>query len=127
LALTTIAFTTAVFGVFAVIYVSIYARRIEIGMMKALGMKRRQLTGMLNLEAIAITLGAALAGITAGATMSYIIYYGERALSQQSTKFAVDTTVIPFIVFMIVLASVISATFSSRRIVKKRAVEILRM
>jgi ABC-type lipoprotein release transport system permease subunit len=35
--------------------------------------------------------------------------------------------VIPFIVLMIVLASVISATFSARRIVKKRAVEILRM
>ncbi len=127
LVLTTIAFTTAVFGVFAVIYVSIYARRIEIGMMKAVGMKQRELTGMLNLEAIAMTLGAALAGITAGAAMSYIIFFGERALSQQPAKFAVDTTVIPFIVFMIVLASVISATFSSRRIVKKPAVEILRM
>ncbi len=127
LVLTSIAFTTAVFGVFAVIYVSIYSRRIEIGMMKAMGMKRRQLTGMLNLEAIAMTLGAALAGITAGAAMAYIVFYGERALSQQPTRFAVDTTVIPFIVLMIVLASMISATFSARRIVKKPAVEILRM
>ena len=127
LALTTIAFTTAVFGVFAVIYVTIYSRRIEIGMMKAMGMKRRQLTGMLNIESITMTLGAALAGITAGAMMGYIAFYGERALSQQPTIFAVDTTVIPFIVIMIVLASMISATFSARRIVSKRAVEILRM
>lgn len=127
LALTSIAFTTAVFGVFAVIYVTIYSRRIEIGMMKAMGMKRRQLTGMLNIESITMTLGAALAGITAGAMMGYIAFYGERALSQRPTIFAVDTTVIPFIVIMIVLASVISATFSARRIVSKRAVEILRM
>jgi ABC-type antimicrobial peptide transport system permease subunit len=127
LVLTTIAFTTAVFGVFAVIYVTIYARRIEIGMMKAMGMKRREITGMLNIESIAITLGAALAGITAGAAMSYVIFYGERALSQQPMIFAVDTTVIPFIVIMIVLASMIGATLSARRIVKKRAVEILRM
>ncbi|MGD2049101.1 MAG: ABC transporter permease, partial [Chloroflexota bacterium] len=127
LALTTIAFTTAVFGVFAVIYVTIYSRRLEIGMMKAMGMKRRQLTGMLIVESIAMTLGAALAGITAGAMMGYIAFYGERALSQRPTIFAIDTTVIPFIVLMIVLASVISATFSARRIVKKRAVEILRM
>jgi ABC-type antimicrobial peptide transport system permease subunit len=127
LALTTIAFTTAVFGVFAVIYVTIYSRRLEIGMMKAMGMKRRQLTGMLIIESITMTLGAALAGITAGAMMGYIAFYGQRALSQRPTIFAVDTTVIPFIVFMIVLASVIGATFSSRRIVKKRAVEILRM
>lgn len=127
LVLTTIAFTTAVFGVFAVIYVAIYARRIEIGMMKAMGMRRRELTGMLNVESIAMTLGAALAGITAGAAMGYVIFFGERALAQQAADFAVDTTVIPFIVLMIVLASMISASLSARRIVKKRAVEILRM
>jgi putative ABC transport system permease protein len=127
LVLTTIAFTTAVFGVFAVIYVTIYARRIEIGMMKAMGMRRREITGMLNIESITMTLGSALAGITAGAAMGYIAFYGERVLSQRPAIFAVDTTVIPFIVLMIVLASMIGATFSARRIVKKRAVEILRM
>jgi ABC-type antimicrobial peptide transport system permease subunit len=127
LVLTTISFTTAVFGVFAVIYVNVYARRIEIGMLKAIGMKRGELTWMLNLESITMTLGAALAGIVAGATMSYIIFYGERALSQRPTSFAVDTTVVPFIVIMVVLASVLGATLSARRIVKKRAVEILRM
>jgi putative ABC transport system permease protein len=127
LILTTIAFTTAVFGVFAVIYVTIYARRIEIGMMKAMGMRRRELTGMLNIESVTMTLGAALAGIAAGASMGYIIFYGERALTQRPSIFAVDTTVIPFIVLMVVLASMISATLSARRIVKKRAVEILRM
>jgi putative ABC transport system permease protein len=127
LVLTSISFTTAVFGVFAVIYVTVYARRIEIGMLKAMGMKRRQLTGMLILESIAMTLGAALAGITAGATMGYIAFYGERALSQRPAMFAVDTTVVPFIVILVVLASMLGATFSARRIVKKRAVEILRM
>jgi putative ABC transport system permease protein len=127
LVLTTIAFTTAVFGVFAVIYVSIYARRIEIGMLKAMGMQRRELTGMLNVESIAMTLGSALAGITAGAVMGYIIFFGERALGQRPADFAMDTTVIPFIVLLIVLASMISASLSARRIVKKRAVEILRM
>jgi ABC-type antimicrobial peptide transport system permease subunit len=127
LTLTTIAFTTAVFGVFAVIYVSIYARRIEIGMLKAMGMRRRELTSMLNIESVTMTLGAALAGITAGAAMGYIIFYGERALAQRPVNFAVDSVVIPFIVLMIVLASMISATLSARRIVRKRAVEILRM
>ncbi len=127
LILTTIAFTTAVFGVFAVIYVTIFARRIEIGMMKAMGMKRRQLTGMLIIESITMTLGAALAGIVAGASMGYITFYGDRILSQRPASFAVDTTVIPFIVLMVVLASMLGATFSARRIVKKRAVEILRM
>jgi putative ABC transport system permease protein len=127
LALTTISFTTAVFGVFAVIYVTVYARRIEIGMMKAMGMKRRQLTGMLVIEAIVMTLGAALAGIAAGAAMGYVTYYSQRILAQEHVNFAVDTTVIPFIMIMVVIASILGAAFSARRIVKKKAVEILRM
>jgi ABC-type antimicrobial peptide transport system permease subunit len=127
LILTVISFTTAVFGVFAVIYVTIYARRIEIGMMKAMGMRRRHLTGMLIVEAIAMTLGAALAGIAAGATMGYVSFWGDRVLQERPMIFAVDTTVMPFIVIMVVLASILGAAFSARRIVKKRAVEILRM
>jgi len=127
LVLTLISFTTAVFGVFAVIYVNVYARRIEIGMMKALGMKRGELTWMLNLESITMTLGAAFAGIIAGAVMSYIIFYGERFLTQRPNAFAIDTTVVPFIVLMVVLASILGATLSAQRIVKKKAVEILRM
>ncbi len=127
LVLTTISFTTAVFGVFAVIYVTVYSRRLEIGMMKAIGMKRRQLTGMLIIESITMTLGAALAGIAAGAAMGYIAFYGDRALSQRPADFAFDTTVVPFIVIMVTLASILGAAFSARRIVTKRAVEILRM
>jgi ABC-type lipoprotein release transport system permease subunit len=127
LTLTLISFTTAVFGVFAVIYVSIYARRVEIGMLKAMGMKRRELSGMLIVEAIAMTLGAALAGILAGALMGYISFYSDRIFSQRPAVFAVDTTVVPFIVIMVVLASTLGAAFSARRIVRMRAVEILRL
>ncbi len=127
LVLTVISFTTAVFGVFAVIYVTIYARRLEIGMMKAVGMLRRELTGMLVIEAITMTLGAALAGITAGAAMGYISFYMDKILQEQPVIPALDLTVAPFIVIMVVLASILGAVFSARRIVKKQAVEILRM
>ncbi len=126
LVLTVISFTTAVFGVFAVIYVTIYARRLEIGMMKALGTRTRELTGMLIVESIAMTLSAALAGITAGGAMGYLFAYTDNITRQRPMQFAVDTTVMPFIVIMVVLASILGATFSARRIVKKKAVEILR-
>ncbi|MEM7119273.1 MAG: FtsX-like permease family protein [Chloroflexota bacterium] len=127
LVLTSISFTTAVFGVFAVIFVTIFSRRLEIGMLKAIGMKRKELTGMLIVESITMTLGAALAGITAGASMGYISFYSSRILAQTPTRFTVDTTVVPFIVILIVVASILGATFSARRIVKRRAIEILRM
>jgi putative ABC transport system permease protein len=127
LGLTAISFTTAVFAVFAVIYVTVYARRIEIGMLKSMGMLRRQLTGMLTLEAIAMTLGSALAGITAGATMAYVNYYINAIMGQRPVVFTIDKIVMPAIIIMVVLASILAATLSARRIVRKPAVEILRM
>jgi ABC-type antimicrobial peptide transport system permease subunit len=127
LILTGISFTTAVFGVFAVIYVTIYARRLEIGMMKAMGTRGWELTGTLVIESITMTLSAALAGIAAGASMGYVFVYGDNLLAQRPTTFAVDTTVVPFVVIMVVLASIVSAAFSSRRIIRQKAVEILRM
>jgi ABC-type antimicrobial peptide transport system permease subunit len=78
-------------------------------------------------ESIAMTLSAALAGITAGATMGYLFAYLDNLTAQRPMQFALDTTVMPFVVIMVVLASILGAAFSARRIVKKRAVEILRM
>jgi ABC-type lipoprotein release transport system permease subunit len=127
LVLTLLSFTTAIFGVFAVIYVTIYARRREIGMIKAVGARRRELNGMLSLESIAMTLGAALTGILAGATMAYLYALVENALTQRPQRFAIDTTVMPAIVLLVTAASILGTVFSARRIVRRRAVEILRM
>jgi ABC-type antimicrobial peptide transport system permease subunit len=96
-------------------------------MMKAFGMRTWELTGMLIIESIAMTLGAALAGIAAGTTMAYLSTVGEKVLQQQPYKLAVDTIVMPFIVVLVVLASMLGAAFSARRIVKHKAIEILRM
>jgi putative ABC transport system permease protein len=127
LVLTLISFATAVFGVFAVIYVTIYARRMEIGMLKAVGTRNWELNGMLSVESITMSLSAALAGILAGSTMGYLFALFDNAASQRPQQFAIDTTVMPFIVIMVVLASILGTIFSARRIIKRKAVEILRM
>jgi len=127
LVLTLISFITAVFGVFAVIYVTIYARRREIGMMKAVGARSWELYGILCVESIAVTLSAALAGILAGSTTGYMFAFAESTVAQRPQQFVIDTTVIPFIVIMVTLASILGTVFSARRIVKRKAVEILRM
>ena len=127
LVLTLLSFITAVFGVFAVIYVTIYARRREIGMMKAVGARNWELNGMLSVESIAMTLSAALAGILAGSTMAYLLAFALNVAEQRPQQFAIDTTVMPFIVIMVTLASILGTVFSARRIVKRKAVEILRM
>jgi putative ABC transport system permease protein len=127
LALTLLSFVTAVFGVFAVIYVTIYARRWEIGMMKAIGARNWELNGILSVESITMTLSAALAGILAGSTMGYLLALAINVAEQRPQQFAIDTTVMPFVVLMGTLASILATVFSARRIVKRKAVEILRM
>ncbi len=127
LVLTLLSFVTAVFGVFAVIYVTIYARRREIGMMKAVGARNWELNGILSVESIAMALSAALSGILAGATMGYLLAFALNIAEQRPQRFAVDTTVMPFIVLLVTLASILGTIFSARRIVKRKAVEILRM
>jgi ABC-type antimicrobial peptide transport system permease subunit len=127
LVLTLISFVTAVFGVFAVIYVTIYARRKEIGMMKAIGVRNWELSGMLSVESIAMALSAALAGILAGTTMAFVFTFVDNATAQRPQQFSIDTTVMPFIIVMMVVASILGTVFSARRIIKRKAVEILRM
>jgi ABC-type antimicrobial peptide transport system permease subunit len=126
LVLTLLSFVTAVFGVFAVIYVTIYARRREIGMMKAVGARNWELNGILSVESITMTLSAALAGIVAGSTTGYLLSVAMNIAEQRPQHFAVDTTVMPFVVVMGTLASILGTVLSARRIVKRRAVEILR-
>lgn len=96
-------------------------------MMKAVGTRNWELTGMVVIEAIAMTLAAALAGILAGAAMAYLFAYADNTTGQRSMRFAIDTFVVPFIIVLVALASVVGAAFSARRIVKQKAVEILRM
>jgi ABC-type lipoprotein release transport system permease subunit len=127
LVLTLLSFITAVFGVFAVIYVTIYARRREIGMMKAVGARGLELNGMLSVESIAMTSSAAVTGILAGTTMTYVLDFIENTISERPQQFAIDTTVMPAIIVLVVAASVLGTVFSARRIVKRKAVEILRM
>jgi ABC-type antimicrobial peptide transport system permease subunit len=127
LILTLLSFVTAVFGVFAVIYVTIYARRMEIGMMKAVGARNWELNGMLSVESIAMTLSAALAGILAGSSMGYLLAFALNVAEQRPQQFAIDTTVIPFIIIMVVVASILGTVFSAQRMIKRKAVEILRM
>jgi ABC-type antimicrobial peptide transport system permease subunit len=82
---------------------------------------------MLSVESIAMTTSAALAGILAGSTMAYVITFVDNLNVQRPMQFAIDTTVMPFIIILVSLAAILGTVFSARRIIKRKAVEILRM
>ena len=124
--LTVISFITAVFGVFAVIYVAVNSRRMEIGMMKAVGSSNGHLLLTFILEAAVMSVSAVLAGISAGATLGYFDQYSSSLTTELPVTFAVDTLVSPLTVVLVVVASVISAAIASRAVLTRKAVQIIR-
>jgi putative ABC transport system permease protein len=124
--LTVISFVTAIFGVFAVIYVAVNSRRMEIGMMKAVGSSNGHLLLTFMLEAIVMSVSAVLTGITAGAILGYFDQYSSNLPMELPVTPAVDTLVAPFTVLLVVVASIISAALASRAVLRRKAVQILR-
>jgi putative ABC transport system permease protein len=126
LIMTILSFITSVFGVFAVVYVAVYVRRLEIGMLKAIGMRRRDLVGAFALEAVMMTVSASLAGVTAGTVLGYVFYTSNNLMRNTPTQLTFDWLTAVAILVMVVLASVISAVMAARGVVRGKVTSILR-
>ncbi len=126
LIMTVLSFITSVFGVFAVVYVAVYVRRLEIGMLKAIGMRQRELIGSFALEAVIMTVSAALSGVTAGTVLGYIFYVSDNMMRNTPTQLTFDWLTTTAILAMVILASVLSATLAARSVVRSKVTEILR-
>jgi ABC-type antimicrobial peptide transport system permease subunit len=126
LVLTTLSLITSVLGVFSVIYVTVHTRRLEIGMLKAVGITSWQLTGAFAIESLATTVSATLAGASAGTGLGYVFYMSNNMMQNLPTIPAFDWITVGFVLMMVIIASLVSATIASRGIVRQRVTEILR-
>ncbi len=126
LIMTVLSFITSIFGVFAVVYVAVYVRRLEIGMLKAIGMPKRKLVGAFALEAVMMTVSASLAGVVAGTLLGYVFYVTNNTMSNTPTQPTFDWLTTSAILVMVILASVISAMLAARNTVRRKVTQILR-
>jgi len=126
LIMTVLSFVTSIFGVFAVVYVAVYVRRLEIGMLKAIGMRRRDLVGTFALESVMMTVSASLAGVTAGTVLGYVFYVTNNMMRNTPTQLTFDWLTTATILLMVILASVISAGLAARSVVRSKVTMILR-
>ncbi len=126
LILTVLSLITSVLGVFSVIYVTVHTRRLEIGMLKAVGITGWQLTGTFAIESIAMTVSATLAGATAGTGLGYVFYASNNMMQNTPTIPAFDTLTLGLVLVMVIVASLVSAGVASRGIVRQRVTEIMR-
>jgi ABC-type antimicrobial peptide transport system permease subunit len=127
LVLTSISFLLAIFGVFVVTYISVYTRRAEIAMLKAIGDANRHLFGMFLSEAIVMTLSATLTGIVAGIILGYVVRYSESFSSETPTVPAFDYVITPYMLTLMVLAALVSTLLATWGYLRRKAIDIVRM
>jgi ABC-type lipoprotein release transport system permease subunit len=128
LAMAGLSFVTSVLGVFAVVYVAVYTRRREIGMLKAVGMSKRALVGAFALEAVMLTASATLAGAVAGTALGYFFYLtlNLMRLLPSPRRLTFDWLTTLAILVVVILASIISSSLAARGVVRSKVTAILR-
>ncbi len=108
-----LAVVIAIIGIINTLALSVLERVRELGLLRALGMTKRQLRSMIRWEAIVIAVLGALLGLVVGAFFGWTVV---RALHGSGiTEFSVPVgTLIGFVVFA-ALAGILAAVFPGRR------------
>ena len=108
-----LAVLVALIGIVNTLMLSVFERTREIGLLRAVGMKRRQVRAMIRSEAVIVALFGAVVGIVVGTALGV-------ALASSLRRSGVTTVAIPIpslIVFLILSAvlGLIAATWPARR------------
>jgi putative ABC transport system permease protein len=112
-ALLLLAIIIALFGIVNTLVLSIFERTREIGLLRAVGMSRRQVRGMIRWEAVIIAVFGAVMGIVIGLFFGWALV---QALKDQGvTKFAVPGGQLLIYLIVAGLFGVIAAVWPARR------------
>ena len=115
-ALLGLAIVIAVLGIINTLALSVIERTREVGLLRAVGLSRRQLRQMVRLESVAISLLGALLGIAMGLIFGIAL---QRAIADEG----LDVLGIPWVVLIVflagsMLAGVLAAVLPARRAAK---------
>lgn len=112
-ALLGLAIIIAVLGIVNTLALSIIERTREVGLLRAVGLSRRQVRRMVRLEAIAIALLGAVLGIAAGLLFGVVLQHA--LVDQGITDLAVPWVRIAVFVLIAALVGVLAAVLPARR------------
>ncbi|MEW6060214.1 MAG: FtsX-like permease family protein [Actinomycetota bacterium] len=122
-ALLLLAVIIAVFGVVNTLSLSIYERTRELGLLRAVGLTRRQTRSMVRWEAVIISVMGALLGVVIGIAFGWAL---QRALAPQGfSAFAIPGTRLAVYVLLAGLAGVVAAIFPARRAARLDVLEAI--
>ena len=123
----TVAVIIAVFALIASMASTVLERRWEIGVLKALGLRRKELFRLFLAEAVVLTLSAGIAGGAVGFTLAWLFVLQAAVLMEIAVVFTM-----PYLTFLAtfavsLLAGAVAAHLPTRNLLRKSAAEILRL
>ncbi len=112
----------SLFGIVNTLVLTVFERTRELGMLRAIGMTRRQVRRMIRHESIVTALIGATLGIGVGVFLAALV---TQALSDEGVVFAVPYGTFVVLVILAVLAAVLAAVLPARRASRLNVLEAL--
>jgi putative ABC transport system permease protein len=112
----------SLFGMVNTLVLSVFERTREIGMLRAVGMTRRQVRRMIRQESIVTALIGAALGLPLGLFLAWLV---TKALSGQGVSYAVPGRLLAYFVWVAFSAGVLAAIVPARRASRLKVLESL--
>jgi putative ABC transport system permease protein len=112
----------SLFGIVNTLVLTVFERTREIGMLRAVGMTRRQTRSMIRHESIVTSLIGGALGMAVGFFLAVLVTH---ALSSEGIVFAVPWLTLVFFVLATILVGIVAAIFPARRASRLNVLEAL--
>jgi ABC-type antimicrobial peptide transport system permease subunit len=111
-ALLALSVIVSIVGIVNTLVLTVFERTREIGMLRAVGMTRRQVRTMVRYESIATSLMGAALGIVVGTFLAVLVTH---ALSSQGIEFAFPLVQVVYFVVASIVIGILAAVLPARR------------
>jgi putative ABC transport system permease protein len=118
----TLAVFVSIFGMINTLVLSVYERTREIGMLRAIGMTRRQVRRMIRQESIITALIGAAIGLPLGIFLAALV---NRALSEYDVSFAIPWVQLVVLTIVAIVIGILAAIMPARRAAKLNPLEAI--